>query len=235
MDIRPKTREPSHTPPRIRPIIGRYRFVTNLTVHSVLVMWFPSRALIAVAFTGLVITGIGPAAAVEAPQDALLEQAIANEVPRPADALPAIAPRSVVTPVLTRAQRRSMQAHTLRTAVLEVARNQLGDPYVAGRKGPNAFDCSGLTSFVFERALGKKIPRTSWQQYRAAKKIPRKHAQPGDLVFFFERGAHHVGIYIGNGKMIDAPRRGHHVRVSPISGSWWGRSFTGIGRVLPSV
>jgi len=130
---------------------------------------------------------------------------------------------------------RAAYAKASRTAVLKVARAQIGDPYRAGTAGPDAFDCGGFVQFVFDKALGIDLQRTSWQQYRQAKKIKRKNAQPGDLVFFFEGGAHHVGIYVGNGKMIDAPRRGEKVRVSPITGSWWESSFTGMGRLLPAT
>jgi len=122
----------------------------------------------------------------------------------------------------------------MRDRILTVARKQLGDPYRAGSAGPNAFDCGGFTQFVFKRALGMDIARTSRGQYQQVERIKRKDAQPGDLVFFFENGAHHVGIYLGNGKMIDAPNPGESVSVNPISGSWWGRSFTGIGRILPA-
>jgi cell wall-associated NlpC family hydrolase len=130
---------------------------------------------------------------------------------------------------------RAAYAKATRTAVLMVARAQVGDPYVAGRAGPDGFDCGGLVQYVFKKALGKDLLRSSRQQYTQVKKIKRKDAQPGDLVFFFKGGAHHVGIYVGNRKMIDAPRRGQKVRVSPIDGSWWGRSYTGMGRVLPAV
>lgn len=130
---------------------------------------------------------------------------------------------------------RAAYAKATRKAVLKVARAQIGDPYIAGKAGPDGFDCGGFVQFVFDRAVGIELQRTSRGQYTEVKKIKRKHAQPGDLVFFFERGAHHVGIYIGNGKMIDAPRRGQKVRVSPIEGSWWGRTYTGMGRVLPAV
>ncbi len=131
-----------------------------------------------------------------------------------------------------RASRLARTAH-MRTRIIDVARKQIGDRYVAGRTGPDAFDCSGLTRYVYKQATGHDLPRTSRGQYQRVKKIKRSQARPGDLVFFFERGAHHVGIYIGGGKMIDAPRVGEKVRVSPISGSWWGRSYTGMGRILP--
>lgn len=149
--------------------------------------------------------------------------------------------RTVSTSHMTRVTKlraevaRIAQAKRDRTAVLKVAQAQIGDPYIAGRAGPDSFDCGGLVQFVFEKALGMELNRTSYQQYAQAKKIKRKHAQPGDLVFFFEGGAHHVGIYIGNGKMIDAPKPGEDVRVSPITGFWWGRSYTGMGRILPAV
>jgi len=122
----------------------------------------------------------------------------------------------------------------MREQILTVARKQLGDPYRAGGAGPHSFDCGGFTQFVFERALGVDIARTSWGQYEQVERIKTKDALPGDLVFFFEGGAHHVGIYVGNGKMIDAPQPGKSISVNPISGSWWGRSFTGIGRILPA-
>ena len=121
-----------------------------------------------------------------------------------------------------------------REQILAVARKQLGDPYRAGGAGPHSFDCGGFTQFVFKRALGMDIARTSWGQYEQVERVKTKDALPGDLVFFFEGGAHHVGIYLGNGTMIDAPQPGESVSVNPISGSWWGRSFTGIGRILPA-
>ena len=122
----------------------------------------------------------------------------------------------------------------MREQILAVARKQLGDPYRAGGAGPHSFDCGGFTQFVFKRALGMEIARTSWGQYEQVEHVKTKDALPGDLVFFFEGGAHHVGIYLGNGTMIDAPQPGESVSVNPISGSWWGRSFTGIGRILPA-
>lgn len=122
----------------------------------------------------------------------------------------------------------------MRTRIVQVARKQIGDRYSAGRMGPDAFDCSGLTRYVYKMATGKDLPHSSRAQYTKVKKIKKSQAQPGDLVFFFKNGAHHVGIYIGKNKMIDAPGVGGKVRVSPITGSWWGRSYTGMGRILPA-
>ena len=144
--------------------------------------------------------------------------------------------RAVATQRLVAVARaaRAAQVQALRSRIVEVARKQLGDRYSAGAAGPNAFDCSGLTRYVYKVATGKELPHQSHAQYAKVKRIPRSKAQPGDLVFFFRNGAHHVGIYIGKGRMIDAPRYGEPVRVSPISGSWWGRTYSGMGRLLPA-
>ncbi len=127
---------------------------------------------------------------------------------------------------------REMKA--VRSRIVEVARNQIGDAYIPGASGPHGFDCSGLTRFVYDIAADISLPHYSRAQYGKVKPVSRADAQPGDLVFFFENGAHHVGIYIGGGKMIDAPGRGDKVRVSPTTGSWWGRTFTGMGKILPA-
>jgi cell wall-associated NlpC family hydrolase len=123
----------------------------------------------------------------------------------------------------------------LRSAVVALAKQQIGDRYIAGRSGPTSFDCSGLTKYVFAKALGRYLPHYSRSQYSRLKHIPLKMAKPGDLVFYFRRGAHHVGIYVGNGRMVHAanPRRG--VVLGSIRGPWYSRSFTGIGRLIADV
>jgi cell wall-associated NlpC family hydrolase len=122
----------------------------------------------------------------------------------------------------------------IRTKVVALAKAQIGDRYSAGATGPSAFDCSGLTKYVFKKAAGKDLPHQSHAQYAKVKKIKLRDAKPGDLVFFFGGGAHHVGIYIGHHRMIDAVGYGSGVRISPISGSWWSRTFSGVGRILPA-
>ncbi len=92
---------------------------------------------------------------------------------------------------------------------------QLGDPYVYGAGGPNAFDCSGLTSYAW-RAAGVSLPHSSSAQYGSGPHVSRSNLQPGDLVFFYSPISH-VGIYIGGGKMIDAPHPGLTVRITAIS------------------
>jgi cell wall-associated NlpC family hydrolase len=135
---------------------------------------------------------------------------------------------------INRVAGKKAEVRVVRNKLVAFARKQIGDPYRAGRSGPDAFDCSGLVRYVYKQITGKTLPHYSKAQYKQVQKIKRSNAQPGDLIFFFQGGAHHVGIYIGNGKMIDAPNAGKHVRVSPINGSWWGRSYTGMGRLLPA-
>ncbi len=122
-----------------------------------------------------------------------------------------------------------------RTRIVKLARAQIGDRYSAGQAGPNAFDCSGLTSYVYRMATGKTISRTSWTQYSSATKISGKSVMPGDLVFFFKRGVHHVGVYIGAGKMVHSPRPGDRVEVAGIYDDWFATHLSGFGRVLPAV
>ncbi|MBO1417483.1 C40 family peptidase, partial [Streptomyces sp. FH025] len=91
---------------------------------------------------------------------------------------------------------------------------QLGKPYVWGATGPGSFDCSGLTGAAW-KAAGVSLPRVSQDQWNAGQRISRADLQPGDLVFFYS-DLHHVGIYIGDGKMIHAPRTGKNVEILPI-------------------
>jgi cell wall-associated NlpC family hydrolase len=136
--------------------------------------------------------------------------------------------------VLAAREAKAARIQQVRSRIVAVAKKQVGDRYSAGSSGPSAFDCSGLTRYVYKVATGKELPHHSRSQYAKVKKVSRKNAKPGDLVFFFGGGAHHVGIYIGNGKMVDAAGYGKGVRVSPISGSWWSRTYSGIGRILPA-
>ena len=123
----------------------------------------------------------------------------------------------------------------LRSKIVKVARQQIGDRYVSGQDGPNAFDCSGLTSYVFKVAAGKDITRSSFTQYRTSKRVAKKNLRPGDLVFFFKRGAHHVGVYVGAGKMVHSPKPGQRVRGAAVNGPWYGSHLSGYGRIVPAA
>ncbi|MGN0120170.1 MAG: NlpC/P60 family protein [Streptomyces albidoflavus] len=98
--------------------------------------------------------------------------------------------------------------------VIAFARAQMGKPYVWGAAGPDSFDCSGLTQAAWKTA-GISLPRTTWDQVGVGQKVSVDTAQPGDLVFFYD-DISHVGIYIGGGEMIHAPKPGADVRVESI-------------------
>ncbi|MEU2765507.1 NlpC/P60 family protein [Streptomyces diastaticus] len=98
--------------------------------------------------------------------------------------------------------------------VIAFARAQMGKPYVWGAAGPDSFDCSGLTQAAWKTA-GISLPRTTWNQVGVGQKVSVDAAQPGDLVFFYD-DISHVGIYIGGGEMIHAPKPGADVRVESI-------------------
>ncbi|GAC1439257.1 MAG: C40 family peptidase [Mycobacteriales bacterium] len=105
-------------------------------------------------------------------------------------------------------------------AVQEASRHN-GAPYAYGAAGPDRFDCSGFTMYVFSR-LGKSLPHNSSAQYSATRHIPNGDKQVGDLLFFHSSyGIGHVGIYAGNGRMWDAPRSGDHVRLRAIYSSYY--------------
>ncbi|MGW6009856.1 NlpC/P60 family protein [Streptomyces sp. NPDC055210] len=97
---------------------------------------------------------------------------------------------------------------------LAFARAQIGKPYVWGASGPGSYDCSGLTQAAW-KAAGVTLPRTTWDQVDTGTTVSVDNAQPGDLVFFYD-DISHVGIYIGDGMMIHAPKPGAYVREESI-------------------
>ncbi|MFI1185099.1 NlpC/P60 family protein [Streptomyces californicus] len=92
---------------------------------------------------------------------------------------------------------------------------QIGKPYVWGAEGPDSFDCSGLTSRAWSSA-GRTIPRTSQEQWKRLPRVPLSALRPGDLVVYFPK-ATHVALYIGDGLVVQAPRPGTKVKVSPLA------------------
>jgi cell wall-associated NlpC family hydrolase len=114
-------------------------------------------------------------------------------------------------------------------AAVAYARAQIGKPYQWAADGPSSFDCSGLTMRAWEQG-GVALPHHSVSQYRQAQKVPVTGLQPGDLVFFASgsdyRSIYHVGLFIGNGQMIEAPYTGEDVRIASI----WRSSLFGAAR-----
>jgi cell wall-associated NlpC family hydrolase len=122
---------------------------------------------------------------------------------------------------------------------VDVARRYLGVPYVFGGTNPTTgLDCSALVQLVFSQ-LGVRLPRTAQLQYDATARVTRDHLQPGDLVFFARTYADrndwitHVGIYMGDGKQINAPTEGQVVSIQPVFSGFWGEHFASGGRITP--
>ena len=102
-----------------------------------------------------------------------------------------------------------------------------------GNSAETGFDCSGFVRAMYEQTVGLILPRNAAQQAKATEVIDKKDLQPGDLVFFntMRRAFSHVGIYVGDGKFIHAPRSGAQVRVEDMGASYWQRRFNGARRV----
>ena len=110
----------------------------------------------------------------------------------------------------------------------------LGVPYKrGGTSSDTGFDCSGFVRSIFEQTAGLILPRSATQQAAAAEKIDRSDLKPGDLVFFntMRRAFSHVGIYVGEGNFIHAPKSGAQVRIESLSVGYWARRFDGARRV----
>lgn len=114
------------------------------------------------------------------------------------------------------------------------AMNLLGVPY---RRGGNTestgFDCSGFVRHLYEKSVGRLLPRRAEDQARATQVIDREELKPGDLVFFntMRRAFSHVGIYVGDGQFIHSPRAGKSVQVEDMRSAYWQKRFNGARRV----
>ena len=116
-------------------------------------------------------------------------------------------------------------ANTVGAQALQAALTRVGDPYVWGAAGPGQFDCSGLVVWAFAQE-GIALPHYTGSLWNSGMHVARNDLEPGDLVFFFS-DISHVGLYIGNGMMIDAPNFGETVKVEPV---YWG-AFDGAVRI----
>jgi cell wall-associated NlpC family hydrolase len=122
--------------------------------------------------------------------------------------------------------------------MVEQAMGLLGVPY---RRGGNSegtgFDCSGFVRHLYEKSVGQILPRRAVDQARATEVIDRDELKPGDLVFFntMRRAFSHVGIYVGDGKFIHAPRAGKTVNVEDMRSAYWQKRFNGARRLPMNV
>jgi peptidoglycan DL-endopeptidase CwlO len=142
----------------------------------------------------------------------------------------ALALATVVKPIAAKAataKPRTLQASTALTKrVVTYAKRFVGVPYVYGGSSPRGFDCSGLTTYVYKH-FGIGLPRTTYSQIGAGHRVARNHLRPGDLLFF---GTGHVGMYVGNGRFIHAPRSGTRVRIESLRG-WYGHRLSAARRI----
>lgn len=105
----------------------------------------------------------------------------------------------------------------MRKAVVNYAEKFKDVKYVWGGDSPSGFDCSGFTRYVYAH-FGVNLPHNAAEQYRYGKKVSRGSLQPGDLVFFGKKSdnIYHVGIYIGDGNFINAPKAGENVKITAL-------------------
>jgi cell wall-associated NlpC family hydrolase len=190
------------------------------------------RGLRAGLLAGLLILTTGAAqAAPEAPQpgDAVLHLLKDKGLlPDPAQLAAQLTTQMEASPVL-------QQVRDTASDLVLSAMNFLGVRYRRGGvSAEQGFDCSGFTRYVFENSVGLVLPRRADQQARDAglKDIQKDELRPGDLVFFntMRRAFSHVGIYVGEGKFIHAPRAGGEVRVEDMRAAYWTKRFNGARR-----
>ena len=153
----------------------------------------------------------------------------------------AIASRKAQTPTKTETKTEKKKQETSSnppvsgkgSTVVETAKKYLGAKYVYGASGPNSFDCSGFTSYVF-KLHGVSLSRTAKGQYSNGTAVSRANLQPGDLVMFgpSASGINHVGIYIGGGKIIHAENPSSGVTIDTINSGYYNKNYVGARRVI---
>ena len=114
----------------------------------------------------------------------------------------------------------------------------IGIDYSRGGKSPaTGFDCSGLVAYVYREAWGIRLPATTAAQSQAGVPVSLAELQAGDLVFYdtLQRPYSHVGIYLGEGKFVHAPKSGAQVRVESLQSSYWSPRFNGARRIEPGI
>lgn len=123
---------------------------------------------------------------------------------------------------------------TVGGAIADVAMGMVGTRYRFGGSDPlEGFDCSGLVHYAYGQA-GYRVPRTSQELFRAARKIAVGNADPGDLMFFQDQSKlSHVGIYLGDGLFVHAPASGQNVAVGSLDSPYYQRHLVAVGRLLP--
>jgi cell wall-associated NlpC family hydrolase len=122
----------------------------------------------------------------------------------------------------------------VRKRVVDTATALLGTPYRFGGSTPTGFDCTGYVKYVFQKAAGVSLPRTSIEQIQSGEPLLPSRTEPGDLVYFrIDRKKDlHLGIYLGGGRFIHAPSSGGAVNIQSLEKEYWRTRFLGARRVL---
>ncbi len=117
------------------------------------------------------------------------------------------------------------------TSVVDKAKSYIGSSYVYGGSSPSGFDCSGFTSYIYKQ-YGINLNRTASGQYSNGTAVDRSNLQPGDLIMFGKSGINHVGIYIGDGKMVHAANPSRGVTTDTINSGYYNTNYVGARRVI---
>jgi cell wall-associated NlpC family hydrolase len=145
-----------------------------------------------------------------------------------------LAERGLLTQTIGQLEQVRQTVTSRASTLVTNAMGALGVPYKrGGNSAETGFDCSGFVRAMYEQTIGLVLPRRANEQAAATDRIDKNDLQPGDLVFFntMRRAFSHVGIYVGDGKFIHAPRSGSEVRVEDMRQSYWQRRFDGARRV----
>jgi len=142
--------------------------------------------------------------------------------------------RGLVSQIGSQLSAAKVKASDQASGLVEQAMSLLGVPYRWGGSSEiTGFDCSGFVRHLYEKSVGQILPRRAVDQARATEVIDREELKPGDLVFFntMRRAFSHVGIYLGDGKFIHAPRAGKAVNIDDMRSAYWQKRFNGARRV----
>lgn len=147
--------------------------------------------------------------------------------------LPSAPDGATVEQLLGQIQQVGRDTGSVATQLVSTAMGMVGVPYRrGGDSAQTGFDCSGLVKSVYQQTLGLVLPHRAAEQAKVTETVAKTELQPGDLVFFntMRRAFSHVGIYIGEGKFIHAPRSGQTVRVEDMNQAYWLKRFNGASR-----
>lgn len=192
---------------------------------------------IAIGFLGVVLasgalassataTAAESAATVAAPMSVATvgSVAVARVLPAAAPSARVLAARAVAT--------RARYMNNVRSRIVRIARSRLGMTYSAGAAGPRRFDCSGFAMYVWRHGAHRSLPHSSREQFNKLRAVKLSALRPGDLLFYFKGGVHHVAVYVGHGRMIHAANPRDDILNSSINDRWYRKHFSGARRLF---